>query len=103
RTRRLILNYSGTISLKIQAPPHVPQPTHSSSLMQRGFRLIVTWIFPVYPATPVTSEQVSSVILVWFFTSDIFGVRMQAAQSSVGKVLSNIAMCPPIEGFRSTR
>ena len=31
------------------------------------------------------------------------GVRMQAAQSSVGKVLSNMAMCPPIDGSRSTR
>ena len=36
-------------------------------------------------------------------TSDIFGVRMQAAQSSVGKVLSNLAMCPPMDGSRSTR
>ena len=36
-------------------------------------------------------------------SADIFGVRMQAAQSSVGKVLSNIAMWPPIDGSRSTR
>ena len=36
-------------------------------------------------------------------TSDIFGVRMQAEQSSVGKVLSNWAMWPPIDGSRSTR
>ena len=36
-------------------------------------------------------------------TSDIFGVRMHAEQSSVGKVLSNWAMCPPIDGSRSTR
>ena len=33
----------------------------------------------------------------------IFGVRMQAAQSSVGNVLSNIAMWPPIVGSRSIR
>ena len=36
-------------------------------------------------------------------TSDILGVRMQAEQSSVGKVLSNWAMWPPIDGSRSTR
>ncbi len=36
-------------------------------------------------------------------TAVILGVRMQAAQSSVGKVLSNMAMCPPIDGSRSTR
>ena len=36
-------------------------------------------------------------------TSVIFGVRMQAAQSRVGKVLSNWAMCPPMDGSRSTR
>ena len=35
--------------------------------------------------------------------ADIFGVRMQAAQSSVGNVLSNIAMWPPMLGFFSTR
>ena len=34
--------------------------------------------------------------------ADILGVRMQAAQSSVGKVLSNMAIWPPIEGLRST-
>ena len=31
------------------------------------------------------------------------GVRMHAEQSNVGKVLSNCAMCPPIDGSRSTR
>ena len=39
----------------------------------------------------------------WSLTAVILGVRMQAAQSSVGKVLSNIAMWPPIDGSRSTR
>ena len=34
--------------------------------------------------------------------STIFGVRMHAAQSSVGKVLSYWAMRPPMEGVRST-
>ena len=38
-------------------------------------------------------------IFGWSLTEVIFGVRMQAAQSSVGKVLSNMAMCPPIDGF----
>jgi hypothetical protein len=33
----------------------------------------------------------------------ILGVRIQAEQSRVGKVLSNWAMCPPMEGSRSTR
>ena len=36
-------------------------------------------------------------------TAAIFGVRMHTAQSSVGKVLSNLAMCPPMVGSRSTR
>ena len=36
-------------------------------------------------------------------TCTIFGVRMQAAQSSVGKVLSNLAIWPPMDGSRSTR
>jgi hypothetical protein len=35
-------------------------------------------------------------------TDTMRGVRMQAEQSRVGKVLSNWAMCPPIEGSRST-
>ncbi len=35
--------------------------------------------------------------------SFILGVRMQAAQSRVGNVLSNWAMWPPIDGSRSTR
>ena len=30
------------------------------------------------------------------------GVRIQAAQSSVGKVLSSCAILPPIVGFAST-
>jgi len=34
--------------------------------------------------------------------ADILGVRMQAAQSRVGKVLSNLAMCPPMVASRST-
>ncbi len=32
-------------------------------------------------------------------TLSIFGVRMQAEQSSVGKVLSSWAMCPPMVEF----
>jgi len=43
------------------------------------------------------------VMLGWAFTLDILGVRMQAAQSSVGKVLSNMAMWPPMVASRSTR
>ena len=39
----------------------------------------------------------------WLPAVTICGVRMQAAQSRVGKVLSNWAMCPPIDGSRSTR
>ena len=39
----------------------------------------------------------------WDLTADILGVRMHAAQSSVGKVLSNMAMWPPMVGSRSTR
>ena len=35
--------------------------------------------------------------------ADILGVRMHAAQSSVGNVLSNIAMWPPMLGCFSTR
>ena len=36
-------------------------------------------------------------------TETILGVMIQAAQSKVGNVLSNLAMCPPIEGSLSTR
>ena len=35
--------------------------------------------------------------------SIIFGPRIQVLQSRVGKVLSNWAMCPPMEGIRSTK
>jgi len=42
-------------------------------------------------------------MLGWEATADILGVRMQAAQSRVGKVLSNRAMWPPMVGSRSTR
>ena len=50
----------------------------------------------------MTSEYDQSVMFGWFLTADIFGVSMHAAQSSVGNVLSNIAMCPPMVGSRST-
>ncbi len=51
----------------------------------------------------MTSLQVWSVMFGCEPAVTILGVRMQAAQSSVGKVLSNWAMCPPIDGSRSTR
>ena len=47
--------------------------------------------------------MVHSVMFGCALTAVILGVRMQAAQSSVGKVLSNMAMWPPMEGSRSTR
>jgi hypothetical protein len=55
------------------------------------------------PSTWVTSARVQRVILGWARTEDIFGVRMQAEQSSVGNVLSNLAMWPPMVASRSTR
>ena len=42
-------------------------------------------------------------MLGWRAASTILGVRMQAEQSSVGKVLSNWAMRPPMEASFSTR
>src|SRR3972149_6830217 len=42
-------------------------------------------------------------MLGWLPASNMRGVRMQAEQSSVGKVLSSWAMCPPRLGSRSTR
>jgi len=58
---------------------------------------------PTEPLTSSSSEYVNMVTFSCCPTSDIFGVRMQAEQSRVGKVLSNWAMCPPIEGSRSRR
>ena len=38
----------------------------------------------------------------WLATSTIFGVMMHCEQSRVGKVSESWAMCPPIDGSRST-
>ena len=55
---------------------------------------------PGLPETFWTSLFVRSSISGWSPTATIFGVRMQAAQSRVGKVLSNIAMCPQVTDAR---
>ena len=47
--------------------------------------------------------MVFTVMLGWLPTSDILGVHMQAEQSMVGKVLSNLGILPPMVGSRSTR
>ena len=39
----------------------------------------------------------------WRPVSTNFGLMLHIAQSLVGKVLSNCAMCPPIADFSSTR
>ena len=50
----------------------------------------------------MTSEKVHNVMFGCARTAVIFGVRMQAAQSSVGKVLSKRAIIPPMVDCRST-
>src|SRR3972149_6612988 len=82
---------------------HSKHPTHFASSTYRGFRRTLTLKLPTKPSTETTSEYERSVMFGWFFTAVIFGVRMHAAQSRVGKVLSNLAMCPPMDGSRSTR
>ena len=42
------------------------------------------------------------VMLGCWATSTILGPRMQAEQSTVGKVLSSLAILPPMVGWRST-
>ena len=63
---------------------------------------MVTWKLPTNPSTFSTFDNTLMVILGWFPTSDILGVQMHAAQSSVGNVLSILGILPPIVGFRST-
>ncbi len=59
--------------------------------------------FPKAPDTCSTSLRVIRCTFLRWLTETILGVRMQAAQSSVGKVLSRRAMFPPIVDSRSTR
>src|SRR4030067_3141942 len=84
-----------------QALTQAAQEVHLS-FTKRALLRTFTLKFPIYPSTFSTSERVK----VWIFlrcpTETILGVRMQAEQSKVGKVLSNWAMCPPIDGSRST-
>ena len=63
----------------------------------------VTLKLPMNPSTFSTSLLLNRVMFLWLPTSTIFGVRIQAEQSRVGKVLSNCAICPPMEGSFSTR
>ena len=79
-----------------------PQPVQISSLTNLARFLIVTSKFPTKPPTSVTSEYEKILTFSFCATSTIFGVRIQAAQSSVGKVLSSCAIFPPIVGFVST-
>ena len=58
---------------------------------------------PGRPVTSCTSDSIISLMFGCLPTATIFGVSVQAAQSSVGKVLSNIAMWPPMVDSRSTR
>ena len=57
---------------------------------------------PTKPPTFSTSEYENILIFSFWATSTIFGVRIQAAQSSVGNVLSSCDIFPPIVGFFST-
>ncbi len=82
---------------------HSRHPVQSSSFTYRGRCRTLTVKSPVKPSTLTTSAYVHSVMFGCERTWDIFGVRMQAEQSSVGNVLSNLAMWPPIVLSRSTR
>ena len=81
---------------------HSPHDVQSV-VTKRAFSRTVTLKFPTNPSTDSTSLSVRR----WMFSrrsaETIFGVRMQAAQSRVGKVLSNRAIIPPMVDCRSTR
>ena len=79
-----------------------PQPVHISSFTYLAFFFIVTSKLPTKPFTSVTSEYEKIRMFSCCATSTIFGVRIHAAQSRVGKVLSSCAIFPPIVGFVST-
>jgi len=80
-----------------------PQAVHSFSSTNLAFFRTLTWKFPIYPETSLTSLLVSSVILGCLPASLIFGARIQMEQSIVGKVLSICAILPPMLGSFSTR
>ena len=96
-------SYTSSTTRETHFSWQMPQPVHRSALTWRARWRIRTWKLPTYPETSSTSLYVWSVMFGWLPTSFIFGVRMHAAQSRVGNVLSNWAMWPPIDGSRSTR
>src|SRR5512145_3148137 len=96
-------SYTSSITFFGHFSWQIPQPVQSSSLTKRAFFLIVTLKLPTKPVTFTTSLHVSKVMFGCVPASTIRGVRMHAEQSSVGKVLSNCAMCPPMDGSRSTK
>src|SRR5512136_1473315 len=75
-----------------------PHAVHCFTSTYRAFWCRVTVKLPTKPETFFTVDRVSNSTLGCRDTSTIFGVRMQAEQSRVGKVLSSWAMCPPIDG-----
>ena len=81
---------------------HRPHPVHRSILTFLAFLRILTVKFPTKPETSSTSLYVCRVIFSWAPASTIRGVKIHAAQSKVGNVLSNCAILPPMVGFFST-
>ncbi len=82
---------------------HRPQPVHLALSTHEAFRRILTLKLPTYPPISSISEYVQRVILGCLPASTILGVRMHWEQSRVGKVSDSWAMCPPMDGSRSTK
>ncbi len=86
-----------------QAFMHSPHPVHFSSSMNLAFLTSLTLKPPFAALTFLTSVWVMISMLGWLSTSYIWGASMQMEQSLVGKVLSSLAIMPPMLAVSSTR
>ena len=82
---------------------HSPQATQALESTRLARLSTLTLKAPALPVTCSTSESARISMFGFCPAATILGVRMHAAQSSVGKVLSNMAMRPPMVPLRSTR
>ena len=103
RFARPASNSSGIRPASTQASTQSPQPVHFERSTRRERVRTFAVKLPTKPDSSSTSLVVRTSMFLSRATSTIFGVRMQAEQSSVGKVLSSCAMWPPMLAERSTR
>jgi hypothetical protein len=86
-----------------QASTQAPHPVQRSISMLRARFFTLTVKFPEDPST----DSKSAYVIISMFrcrpTSTSFGEMIHMAQSLVGKVLSNCAITPPIDGDFSRR